>query len=159
SHMKLKWYVTLIMIAAITLVVVGCSSDNEDTGDKSSGDNQQNSTDEQADDSDAYASDLRIAVSSNPTSLDPHMTTAADTSEILRNFFETLVALDENYEPQPMLAESIDMSEDGLTYTFNLREGVHFHNGNEMTAEDVESSMNRWLELSSRAALLEGAQF
>lgn len=157
--MKLKWYATLIMMVAMTLVVVGCSSDNGDAGEEGSSDNQQSSSDGQTEDSDAYASDLRIAVSSNPTSLDPHMTTAADTSEILRNFFETLVALDENFEPQPMLAESVDVSEDGLTYTFNLREGVQFHNGNEMTAEDVEASMNRWLELSSRAALLEGAQF
>src|SRR5699024_2242707 len=66
----------------------------------------------------------------------------------------------ENFESKPMLAESVEMREDGLTYTFELREGVKFHNGKEMTSEDVEASMNRWLGLSARAKmLLEGAEF
>lgn len=143
--MKSKMHVMLLMTIAFTVFIVGCSSDK--------GENSSNGGDNE------YASDLRIAVTSNPTSLDPHMTTAADTSEILRNIFETLVAPDENYEPKPMLADSVDTSDDGLTYTFNLREGVYFHNGEEMTAEDVEASMNRWLELSSKAPLLKGAAF
>lgn len=131
----------------ITLFLFGCSESS----------NQENS---KKDKGDEYTSELRIAVNSNPASLDPHMTTAADALEISRNFFETLLSLDENYEPQPMLAESYEISDDGLTYTFILREGVHFHNGNEMTADDVAASMNRWLASSSRArSLLKDASF
>ena len=64
--------------------------------------------------------------------------------------------MDENYEPQPVLAESYEVSEDGLEYTIKLREGVKFHNGNEMTADDVVASMNRWIEKSPKANTLIG---
>ncbi|WP_265182375.1 ABC transporter substrate-binding protein [Geomicrobium sp. JCM 19055] len=58
------------------------------------------------------------------------------------------------------MAESYELSDDGKTYTIALREGVQFHNGEEMTAEDVVASMNRWLTVSSRAKeLLDGATF
>ncbi|RKJ18752.1 ABC transporter substrate-binding protein, partial [Butyricicoccus sp. 1XD8-22] len=65
--------------------------------------------------------------------------------------FEFFVTFNERYEPVPMLAESIDISEDGKTYTFNLRKGVKFHNGDEMKAKDVVASMERWKEYSSSA--------
>lgn len=48
-----------------------------------------------------------------------------------------------------MLADSFDVSDDGKTYTFHLREGIKFHNGEEMTADDVVASMYRWLEKST----------
>jgi peptide/nickel transport system substrate-binding protein len=55
----------------------------------------------------------------------------------------------------PMLAEKIEMSEDGKTITLPLRKDIKFHNGKTMTAEDVLASLNRWKELSSigRAAI------
>lgn len=48
-----------------------------------------------------------------------------------------------------MLAEEWEMSEDGTTYTFKLRKGIKFHNGKEMTSEDVVASYNKWVEASS----------
>lgn len=56
---------------------------------------------------------------------------------MITNIHNALVELDENFEFENVLAESVDISEDGLTYTFNLREGVLFHDGEEFTAEDV----------------------
>ena len=55
--------------------------------------------------------------------------------------FNGLVRLDEEVVPQPALAESWEISEDGLTYTFHLREGVTFHDGSEFTAADVNIPM------------------
>src|SRR5699024_8843955 len=70
--------------------------------------------------------------------------------------FEGLMALTSEYESVPMLAESVDQSEDGLTYTFNLRQGVLFHNEKEMKADDVVASMERWLEKNPSLDLLFG---
>src|SRR5690625_3775433 len=59
-----------------------------------------------------------------------------------------------------MLAESYDMSDDGKTITFHLRQGIHFHNGEEMIADDVVASMERWQEMSSQAiTYIEGTEY
>src|SRR5699024_8543843 len=79
------------------------------------------------------------------------MTTAGVTSDMSRIAFETLLTVDFDYQPIPMLAESVEQSDENKIFTFHLREGVTFHNGEEMTAEDVVASMNRWLELSAVA--------
>ena len=73
------------------------------------------------------------------------MGTATATKDAARPIFETLVTLNENYEVQPMLAESYEQSEDGLVFTFYLRQGVKFHNGKEMKADDVVASLERWV--------------
>lgn len=132
-----------LLILVITFIISGCSqTENQAT-------NKQNKE-----------QNLNVAFSGQPPSLDPHITTATEALEIARNIFETLVTLNENYEPVPMLAESVESSEDGKVYTFHLREGVNFHNGEEMTSEDVVASMNRWLEKASVAiTFLPGATF
>lgn len=70
--------------------------------------------------------------------------------------YESLFAMNQDYEPTPVLAESYEVSGDGMVYTIKLREGVKFHNGEEMTADDVVASMNRWLEVSAKANTLIG---
>lgn len=124
----------IAFVLVFILLLAGCSSDKED------------SKEEQG-----VSSELRVAINAQPTSLDPHATTASMTSAISRNIFETLMTLNGNYEPVPMLAESVELSDDLLTYTFKLREGIKFHNDKEMKSEDVVASMERWLEKSSIA--------
>src|SRR5581483_1972829 len=71
--------------------------------------------------------------------------TATITSNMTNHLYEGLYTLDEGRRPIPMLAESLPaVSRDGLTYTFKLRQGVKFHNGKEMTSEDVVASLKRW---------------
>ena len=60
---------------------------------------------------------------------------------VITNIHNALVERDPNYELHPVLAESYEISDDGLTYTFNLRQGVLFHDGEEFTSEDVKYSM------------------
>lgn len=60
----------------------------------------------------------------------------------LANLYDTLFAYDENMKVVPKLAESYDISQDGLEYTIKIKEGVLFHNGEELTAEDVAWSLN-----------------
>jgi peptide/nickel transport system substrate-binding protein len=68
---------------------------------------------------------------------------------------ETIVAFGEDFSIVPMLADSWEISDDGMTYTFNLREGVKFHNGKEMTSDDVIASIDRFLEVTARASSFE----
>ncbi len=70
-------------------------------------------------------------------SLDPHKMVAAGTKEVLFNIFEGLMKPASNGELFPAVADSYSISDDGLTYTFHLREGIKFHNGKEVTVDDV----------------------
>ncbi|MBH5316977.1 ABC transporter substrate-binding protein [Paenibacillus sp. GSMTC-2017] len=75
--------------------------------------------------------------------LDPHLAVAAGTSEMLFNVFEGLLKPNSKGEVYPAIAESYEISADGLDYTFKLREGVKFHNGAPLTSEDVKYSYDR----------------
>ncbi len=98
-----------------------------------------------------YGGRLRVAAIGEPATLDEHQTTAGITAEIGYCMYETLFAYDENFEPIPMLLESFDVNEDATVHTFYLRQGVPFHNGEEMTVEDVVACIERWGEISGVA--------
>ena len=76
-------------------------------------------------------------------SLDPHYTVAAGTKEVMFNVFEGLVKYDSNGDTIPAVASEVEVSDDGLVYTFTLRDGVKFHNGNAVTLDDVIYSIQR----------------
>lgn len=75
--------------------------------------------------------------------LDMHQTGTASTSRVLQNIHDSIVTINSDMEVVPQLAESFEISDDGLTYTFHLRDGVMFHDGSTMTAEDVVYSFER----------------
>lgn len=75
--------------------------------------------------------------------LDIHQTGTASTGRLLQNIHESIVTTDENLSVVPNLAESFSVSDDGLTYTFNLRSGVKFHDGSDLTSADVKYSFER----------------
>jgi peptide/nickel transport system substrate-binding protein len=87
---------------------------------------------------------LRVGNLGEPPALDAHWTTASITETLTNHIYEGLYSLDAGNRPIPMLAESHTVSRDGLTYTFKLRQGVKFHNGKEMTSDDVVASLTRW---------------
>ena len=86
-------------------------------------------------------------------SLDPYQLTAAGTREVLFNIYEGLVKATATGEYVPAVASDSTVSEDGLTYTFTLREGVRFHNGDTVTAEDVKYSFETCAETTVDTAL------
>lgn len=101
--------------------------------------------------------ELHYAVNAEPQSIDISRNTAIISRMIMKGtVFETLYTMDENYTPVPELAESVDVSEDASEYVFHLRTGVKFHNGEEMTADDVVASMNKWIDSFSTAQDLIG---
>lgn len=86
---------------------------------------------------------LVIRTSTDPDNLDPHLSSASLTQQIMLNVFEGLVKPAPDSSVVPGLAESYTVSEDGLTYTFTLRENVKFHDGSPLTAADVVYSFER----------------
>lgn len=95
---------------------------------------------------------LKVAIIGEPPTLDMHTTTATLAFEVGWHMFETLYTYTADYGIQPMLAESMpQMADGGKVYTIKLRQGVPFHNGKEMTADDVIASINRWNKLAQNA--------
>jgi len=92
---------------------------------------------------------LKVASTGQPAGLDMHLTGQRTITLIGWHMFEALFTFDGDYATVPMLAEAIDISEDGLTTTVTLRQGVPFHNGDEMVAADVIASFERWAPVSS----------
>lgn len=156
---KNKFYLLAILLFFAAIMVAGCSSDKDTSSENEDADVDNTDTDADSEDNtDAEVTseggDLRVAFYQRPPALDPHVSTSAANNMITRHIFEGLMAPNESGQPVPMLAESVDVSDDGLTYTFNLRQGVTFHNGNPLTAEDVVASMERWLEYNSSISLV-----
>jgi peptide/nickel transport system substrate-binding protein len=87
-----------------------------------------------------------------PTYIDPAVGSDFSSTSSLVNLYDTLVFPNTEGGVDPWVAESWDVSDDGLTWTFNLRKGVMFHNGSELTASDVAFSMNRMLEIGEGLA-------
>ena len=75
--------------------------------------------------------------------LDPHKMISAGTKEIMFNVFEGLLKPTTEGELAPALCESYEISADRLSYTFKIRQGVKFHNGSPLTADDVVYSLLR----------------
>ena len=90
-----------------------------------------------------YGGTLVAGMQTDPVGLDPHITNATSTRNMLENVYDTLVMFDSSLQIVPGLAESWEVSDDGLTWTFHLREGVTFHDGDPLQASDVVFSINR----------------
>lgn len=145
---KLYRHSILVLLLVSLLAVYGCSSGNGNNNAASGADASAPGTAEPAPEN--LASELRFPLAQQVPTLDPHLSLNTNVYVTL-NIFEGLFAFDANFNPVPMLAESYDLSEDGKTYTFHLRQGVKFHNGKELKAEDVTASLNRWKSLTGRA--------
>src|SRR5699024_11506801 len=89
-----------------------------------------------------------IALAADPETVNWMYTGASATRDVGWHIFETLLALDDDYEIKPMIAEEYDVSEDEKEYTIHLREGVQFHYGTTVEAEDAIASMERWRKVS-----------
>ncbi|MEO0382676.1 MAG: ABC transporter substrate-binding protein [Pseudomonadota bacterium] len=97
------------------------------------------------------AQTLNVAIVGEPETLDPMMSTKDVVSIVTQHFVETLYTFDESWAVAPLLAEDLpEISDDGLTYSIDLRQGVTFHDGSSMDSADVVASLNRWLEVATR---------
>lgn len=117
-------------LAAAALVLTSCaeSERSDDGGDEGSG-----------------GGTFVFAGAAEPKLLDPAFASDGETFRVARQIFEGLVGTEPGTpDPAPLLAESWENSEDGLEYTFQLREGVTFHDGTEFNSEAVCANFDRW---------------
>jgi peptide/nickel transport system substrate-binding protein len=129
---KKLWSLAVLVMLVLSTVLAACSSDSSD-GDK--GD-------------DEGKSEPKILVfgrGGDSVSLDPGAVTDGESFKVTQNLFETLV----NFGPQdttinPGLAKKWNAEPDGLTYTFELEEGIKFHDGTDFNAEAVVANFERW---------------
>jgi peptide/nickel transport system substrate-binding protein len=98
---------------------------------------------------------LVFAQEAKVNSLDQHTSSTISTRNVAMHMFESLMTRDENMNPIPELAQEVIVSEDGLTYTFRLRQGVKFHNGKPMTTEDVVASFDRYKKVGIDRGILD----
>ncbi len=85
--------------------------------------------------------------------LDPVITTAHITRNHAYMIYDVLVAVDGDFKPQPQMADWT-VSDDGLTYTFTLRDGLKFHDGAPVTMADAEASLKRWAKRDAGGQLI-----
>jgi len=91
----------------------------------------------------AGAKSLNFALSGSPDTLDPHKTSGTLTFQTLKSVYDTLAEPDQTGKIVPALAEKWTISDDGTTWTFSLRKGVVFHNGDKLTSRDVKATFER----------------
>ena len=95
--------------------------------------------------------DLAVQIGPDPETVDPALNSAVDGGNMIVEAFETLMIVDENNKIVPGQAESYDVSDDGLTYTFHLRDGLKWSDGTPLTAEDFVYSWKRLADPNTAA--------
>lgn len=146
--MKKKLMAFLLLASLLCAALTGCGGSSTEKAPED-GQTQSGSTG-------AVANEITVGIAQDlDDSLDPHLAVAAGTKEVMFNVFEGLMKPTSTGDLTPAVAESYTVSEDRLTYTFTLREGVKFHNGDEVTAEDVVYSINRCADTTDGTPLVE----
>ena len=132
---KLKRALLLLAVAAmLPISLYGCTGDTEPSASPSASAQSGKPSD---------GGSVTVGIAQDLDSLDPHKAVAAGSSEVLFNIFEGLVKASPDGGVTPAVASGYEVSSDGKVYTFTLREGVTFHNGEAVTAEDVVYSLER----------------
>ena len=141
---KRRSVLALLLVAALTVVLGGCQHGKDGKADSSDTTSSQVSTESTPTGEPVMGGSITVGIPQDiEDSLDPHKSVAAGTKEILFNIYEGLVKPDEEGNLNDAVAESHSISEDGKVYTFKLRNGVKFHDGTTVTAEDVKYSIER----------------
>lgn len=140
--MKFKFRVTFTLITFIFVIgLIGCNK--ESTSKRETMDAEQSAGEP------SKGGTFKVAIGSEPDSLDWMYISSTATRDIAWHIFENLFALDKDFKAKPMIAEDYKVSDDETTYTIKLREGVMFHDDSIVTAEDVVASIERWRKVSS----------
>jgi peptide/nickel transport system substrate-binding protein len=140
----IKGFFIVCLILILSMALTACKNDEETTAPEDIGEKQ--TTNEAGEDSEEEGTpepqpggDLIIGSSGNPTTFNPiYWSDVSPSGTISGLIFNGLISVDPNLSPEPDLAKKWDISDDGLTWTFYLRDDVTFSDGQPFTAEDVK---------------------
>ena len=159
---KTIWGKWLSVLFIVMLVLAACSgNDGAEEPEEEAPDTEQpnNEDDGTADEGEAMDT-LVFGRGGDSTALDPAITTEGESFKVTKNIFETLVEFGpQDTEIYPGLATEWTTSDDGLTYTLKLREGVKFHDGTDFNAEAVVYNFERWKAGSAEQFYYYNSQF
>tara|TARA_Y100000817_G_scaffold239139_1_gene191117 strand:+ start:996 stop:2678 length:1683 start_codon:yes stop_codon:yes gene_type:complete len=137
--------ILIIFVAILVVIVGGLSASLLLSGESEESVNTGITTSTQAGaENNLSVGQLRLS-GSDPVTLDPHLATDAGSAEYIVEIYSGLVTISPDLELTLDLASSVDISDDGITYTFELRDDIFFHSGRRVTAEDVTWSIKRAL--------------
>lgn len=129
-----NWFLLLLLLL-VGLMISACSNDTDKKDTNTVPTNAPVTTN--------TPQEIVVRINDDPDFLDPHKATASISYQMILNIFEGLMAPETDGSLKEGLAESYEISEDGLTYTFKIRSGVKFHNGEALTVEDIQYSFDR----------------
>ncbi|WP_126427767.1 ABC transporter substrate-binding protein [Brevibacillus marinus] len=148
-----KWKCALSLVLAISLGLVGCSGGagtGQPAATQGETSGQEGGANQPADAAKSTQDTLIVGRGGDSAALDMAIVTDSESTKIGQQIFETLLDYrDGTTEVVPSLAENWDVSEDGLTYTFKLRQGVKFHDGTDFNADAVVFNFMRWHDPNS----------
>ena len=133
--MKKRFLVPVALVAALALAACGKANT------KTANDTKADTANEAAASGDTK--ELAIQVGPTPETIDPALNSSNDGGNMLQHLAEGLLKMDKNGNMVPGLAESYEVSDDGLTYTFKLRKGLKWSDGSDLTAKDFVYSWKR----------------
>ncbi|TZE82874.1 peptide ABC transporter substrate-binding protein [Calorimonas adulescens] len=132
--MKRRFIIMLAALLVLSMALSACSGQTTHQNQESQQSGKQTAPIE-----------ITYNLQTEPRSVDPAKNTAIDGGTVIYHVFEGLTRLDKNNKAEPAVAEKWDVSSDGLTYTFHLRDGVKWSDGKPVTAKDFEYAWKRVL--------------
>ena len=140
--MKMKNVAAVAMAGCMAASLAACGGSAAASTETSTAASTETATSE-ATEATGAATGFTVQLGANPETLDPALNSAIDGANTLITVFEPLLLIDENNEVIPGQAESYTVSEDGLTWTFTMRDGLKWSDGSDLTAKDFEYSFKR----------------
>lgn len=143
--MKKKLFLGFILSVLTVFILAACATNggSSDNGNSNSGDNGNNDT---GSNNTPSKDEVTIAFQENVQTLDPHDSSSGIDISVIMSMYESLLTPDQDGELQPLLSEEYEISDDGLDYTFKLREDVSFTDGEAFNAEAVKDNFDRIID-------------
>lgn len=141
---KLALLLALMMVlSTVALAACGTKEQPKDNPGTTQDGGNKNDTGNNAPSTSTGSKQLAVQVGPNPETIDPALNSAVDGGNMILHSFETLLIVDQNNQIAPGQAENYEVSEDGLTWTFTLRDGLKWSDGTPLTAKDFVYSWKR----------------